>query len=163
VSTSLSSEHISERVATVEHELAAAKKTLPAAQRTVARAHLEADHNGYRADAVGVVHAKIARLKDVIAGLKQLAAGAEYAEISTEIAHRQHENEKTAARVEKLRTNWHDLRRNPSFEREGIISAAHGSFIEAHSLHAQEQAAIDALVARRAEIEAEYPEAVAAS
>jgi predicted RNase H-like nuclease (RuvC/YqgF family) len=162
VSTSLSSDQISERLAAVEHELVAAKNSLPAAQRVAAQAHLEADHNGYRADAVDVIHAKIARLKDVLSGLRQLAAGAQYAEISKQIEKLQREHKKTAARVEELRTKWHDLRRNPSFEREGIISAAHASFIEAHSLHAQEQAAIDALAARRAEIEAEYPEAVAA-
>jgi hypothetical protein len=136
MSAALSSDQISERLAAVEHDLVAAKKSLPAAERVAAHAHLEADHNGYRADAVDVIRAKIARLKDVRDGLTQLAAGAEYAEISTQITRRQQENEKTAARVEKLRTKWHDLRRNPSFEREGIISAAHASFIEAHSLRA---------------------------
>jgi predicted RNase H-like nuclease (RuvC/YqgF family) len=155
MSATLSSDLIRERLAAVELELAETKKSLPAAQRVAAQAHLEADHNGYRADAVDVIRAKVARLKDVIAGLKQLAASAEYAEILKQIEKLQREHKKTAARVEELRTKWHDLRRNPSFEREGIISAAHARFIEAHSIHAQEQAAIDALAARCGEIEAE--------
>jgi hypothetical protein len=162
MSTSLSSNQISERVAAVEHELVAAKNSLPAAQRVAAQAHLDADHNGYRADAVDAVRAKISRLGDVIAGLKQLAAGAEYAEISTEIAKRQQENEKTAARLEKLRTKWHALRRYPSYEKNAEISAAHDTFIGAHSLHAQEQAEISALEARRSEIKAEHPDIAAA-
>ncbi len=162
MSTSLSSHEIAEQLAAVEHELAEAKKSLPAAQRVAAQAHLEADHNGYRADAVDAVRGKIARLKDIIAGLEQLAAGAEYAEISKQIGRCQREHEKSAAHVEKLRTKWHDLRRNPSYEKNAEISAAHGSFITAHSLCGQQLAEIHELEARCAELKAEYPEAVAA-
>lgn len=158
----LSSAELTRHIADVGGRLEAAQSSLPAALRNAATAFLHGREN----DGPKSVRAEIRVLQDLIAGLRQLNVRAEHDDLNAEIERREREYEAESARLEVLRSAG--TRMPATFEGAGLEliqkeredresrNAAFAKYEAAHLDHLDERKAIDALTARRAELERQF-------
>jgi hypothetical protein len=163
--TTHSSAELSKHLAIVEGRLAAAQAKLHPALRAAALAFL-----GDRAnDEVNSVRAEIRKLQDLAAGLRDVSVRAEVDELDAEIERREQDYEAETSRLETLRragTRQDAVIEGagPSFGAELRAdreqrNVAFSVYEAAHHAHLDERKAIDALNARRAELERQFPDA----
>ena len=163
--TTHSSAELSKHLAIVEGRLAAAQAKLPPALRAAALAFL-----GDRAnDEVNSLRAEIRKLQDLAAGLRDVSVRAEVDELDAEIERRERDYEAETERLVILRRDGTRLDAviegaGPNFGAELRAdreqrNAAFAIYEKANLAHMDERKEIDALGARRNELERQFPDA----